>query len=66
MVDEDYIGTFSIVKKMSHEFNYKMKAEPEDLPCCFDGWSSMNYRDQKAWQVNQASSTVPASFHLSR
>jgi hypothetical protein len=50
MVDEDYIGTFSIVKKMSHEFNYKMKAEPEDwLPCCFDGWSSMNYRDQKGF-----------------
>jgi hypothetical protein len=50
MIDEDYVGTFSIVKKMSHEFNYRMKAEPEDwLPCCFDGWSSMNYRDQKGF-----------------
>jgi hypothetical protein len=50
MIDEDYIGTFSIVKKMSHEFNYKMKAEPEDwLPCCFGGWDTMNYRDQKGF-----------------
>ncbi len=50
MIDEDYIGTFSIVKKMSHEFNYKLKAEPEDwLPCCFGGWGDMNYRDQKGF-----------------
>lgn len=50
LIDEDYIGTFSIVKKMSHEFNYKMKAESEDwLPCCYGGWSDMNYRDQKGF-----------------
>ncbi len=50
MIDEDYIGTFSIVKKMSHEFNFIMKAEKEDwLPCCFGGWTDVNYRDQKGF-----------------
>lgn len=50
MIDEDYIGTFSIVKKMSHEFNFISKWEREDwLPCCFGGWSDMNYRDQKGF-----------------
>lgn len=50
MIDEDYIGTFSIVKKISHEYDYIMKAEREDwLPCCFGGWNDMNYRDQKGF-----------------
>lgn len=50
LIDEDYIGTFSIVKKMSHEFNYILKAEKEDwLPCCYGGWSDMNFRDQKGF-----------------
>lgn len=50
MIDEDYIGTFSIIKKMSHEYNYRMTAESDDwLPCCFGGWSDMNYRDQKSF-----------------
>lgn len=50
LIDEDYIGTFSIVKKMSHEFNHISKWEKEDwLPCCFDGWSDMNFRDQKGF-----------------
>lgn len=50
LIDEDYIGTFSIVKKMSHEFNYISKWEKEDwLPCCFGGWTDMNFRDQKGF-----------------
>ena len=50
MIDEDYIGTFSIVKKISHEVNYLMNAKNEDwLPCCYGGWSDMNYRDQKGF-----------------
>lgn len=50
MVDEDYIGTFSVVKKMSYDFSYHMKAESDDwLPCCYGGWDTMNYRDRKGF-----------------
>lgn len=50
MIDEDYIGTFSLIKKMSHESNFRRTQESDDwLPCCFGGWNDMNYRDQKSF-----------------
>jgi hypothetical protein len=50
MIDEDYIGTFSLVKKISHTSNFRRTQESEDwLPCCYGGWSDMNYRDQKGF-----------------
>lgn len=55
LIDEDYQGTFSLTKKMSHEFRHTHVEEVEDwLPCCSSsggngGWDSMNYYDQKGF-----------------
>ncbi len=41
-VDEDYAGTYTLVKKMSHEFNLTYNAEDDDwLPCCSGGYLTM-------------------------
>ncbi len=47
-VDEDYWGTYHLEKNISLEVPYKQVITSEDwLPCCFGGWDSMNYYDQK-------------------
>lgn len=48
MIDEDYVGTYSLVKKMTHEYKYKMSVTTDSwLPCCFGGWNDMYYFDKK-------------------
>jgi hypothetical protein len=50
LIDEDYIGTFSISKKMSDKFGYLLTHDPDEwLPCCYGGWDSMRYFDQKGF-----------------
>ena len=50
LIDEDYLGTYSLSKKMSHTFNYKFTQENSSwLDCCFGGWSTMNYYDSKVF-----------------
>lgn len=42
LIDEDYIGTFSIEKKMNHTFIYSKSLEADDwLPCCSGGYLEM-------------------------
>jgi hypothetical protein len=49
-IDEDYWGTYHIEKNMTLEVPYKRTESSEDwLPCCFGGWDTMNYRDQKGF-----------------
>lgn len=49
-IDEDYWGTYHIEKNMTLEVPYKRTETVEDwLPCCFGGWDTMNYRDQKGF-----------------
>jgi hypothetical protein len=49
-IDEDYWGTYHIEKNMTLEVPYKRVEAVEDwLPCCFGGWDTMNYRDQKGF-----------------
>lgn len=49
-IDEDYWGTYHIEKNMTLEVPYKKTESKEDwLPCCFGGWDTMNYRDQKGF-----------------
>ncbi|HUS75049.1 MAG TPA: hypothetical protein VMY43_03475 [Methanothrix sp.] len=41
-IDEDYIGTFSLSKKMSQDFEFNWKRQDSDwLPCCFGGYLTM-------------------------
>jgi hypothetical protein len=55
MVDEDYIGTFSISKRMDEEFSYRLVQTVDDwLPCCYGGWDTMRYRDQKGFGKSTA------------
>jgi hypothetical protein len=50
-IDEDYLGTYSITKKMTDEFTYKLQqSEDEWLPCCSGGFASMNLMDQKPFK----------------
>jgi len=47
-IDEDYIGTFSLSKKMSDKFEYNWMSGSDDwLPCCSGGWNDMSYRAKK-------------------
>jgi hypothetical protein len=47
LIDEDYRGTYSISKKISHEVKYMKKQQIDDwIPCCSDGFDDMNYQDQ--------------------
>jgi hypothetical protein len=49
-IDEDYWGTYHIEKNITLEVPYKRTESSEDwLPCCFGGWDTMNYRDQKGF-----------------
>jgi len=48
LIDEDYLGTYHIVKKMSQAFNYTILQQKDDwLPCCSGGFDSMSYADLK-------------------
>jgi hypothetical protein len=53
LVDEDYLGTFSLSKKMSSEFTFKWTQTGEDwLPCCYGGWDDMRPADKKGFGVS--------------
>ncbi|NPV62186.1 MAG: hypothetical protein HPY61_06070 [Methanotrichaceae archaeon] len=53
LVDEDYFGTYSISKRISHDFYYLDKREGDTwLPCCYGGWNDMLYYDQKGFGKN--------------
>jgi|WetSurMetagenome_2_1015567.scaffolds.fasta_scaffold01215_10 hypothetical protein len=42
LIDEDYLGTYSISKNMTDEFVYKVKQESDEwLPCCSGGYLTM-------------------------
>ncbi len=42
LIDEDYLGTYTLSKKMSQEFNYKDTRQVDQwLSCCYGGWDSM-------------------------
>jgi len=50
LIDEDYWGTYHLEKNISLEVPYKLVVSSEDwLPCCFGGYSTMNYYDQKVF-----------------
>ena len=47
-IDEDYWGTYHLEKNISLEVPYTLTSTSEDwLPCCFGGWETMGYYDQK-------------------
>jgi hypothetical protein len=47
LIDEDYSGTYSITKSISHVIEYKRKQQSDEwLPCCSSGFADMNYMDQ--------------------
>jgi hypothetical protein len=50
-IDEDYIGNFHITKNMNL-YTYSEEEEKEDswLPCCYGGFSDLNYADAKAFK----------------
>jgi hypothetical protein len=51
LIDEDYLGTYQMVKSMSQTFNFTTIQEPDDwLPCCSGGFASMNFEDQKPFK----------------
>jgi len=48
LIDEDYWGTYHLEKNISLEVPYQLVSTSGDwLPCCFGGYSDMNYFDQK-------------------
>jgi len=50
LIDEDYLGTYTLSKKLSHTFNYRFTQETSSwLDCCFGGWDTMNYYDTKTF-----------------
>ena len=52
-IDEDYIGTFSLSKKMSQNFEYNWKREADYwLPCCSGGWNDLSYTTKKDFGLN--------------
>jgi hypothetical protein len=52
-IDEDYIGTFSLSKKMSQNFEHNWKREADHwLPCCSGGWNDMSYTTKKDFGLN--------------
>jgi hypothetical protein len=51
LIDEDYLGTYKIEKKMSQTFNTTRIRERDDwLPCCSNGFAGMNFEDQKPFK----------------
>jgi hypothetical protein len=51
MIDEDYSGTYSITKSISHATDYRLKHITDGwLPCCSIGLNEMDYLDQKQFK----------------
>ncbi len=54
LIDEDYIGTYSIIKKISHSSITKTRLQVDSwLPCCYGGFSSMNPLEQAPFKSAQ-------------
>ena len=50
-IDEDYIGTYHITKKIAQTFDKTTTYAADDwLPCCYGGFSSMNPVDAKQFK----------------
>ena len=48
ILDEDYLGTYAISKKMSVELRNNWRKQVDDwLPCCSGGWSGLRSSDKK-------------------
>jgi hypothetical protein len=51
LIDEDYLGTYKLEKKMSQTFDWKWTRDQDDwLPCCSNGFVGMNFEDQKPFK----------------
>jgi hypothetical protein len=51
LIDEDYRGTYYLIKNMSHEIKYKLTRQRDDwLPCCSGGFAGMNALDKKPFK----------------
>jgi len=51
LIDEDYRGTYYLLKNMSHEIKYKLTRQQDDwLPCCSGGFAGMNALDKKPFK----------------
>jgi hypothetical protein len=51
LIDEDYRGTYSITKSISHMLVYNRKQQFEEwLPCCTGGFSDMSDLDQRQFK----------------
>jgi hypothetical protein len=49
-IDEDYFGTYDIVKNMTLEVPYRLVQKGDDwLPCCSGGWDDMADTDKKGY-----------------
>ncbi|HSD56923.1 MAG TPA: hypothetical protein VLB04_01985 [Methanotrichaceae archaeon] len=48
--DERFVGVYDIEKKIQMKSKFDLYLEEDGwLPCCYGGWSDMNYRDQKGF-----------------
>jgi hypothetical protein len=48
--DERFAGVYDIEKNILMKSSYDIDKYEEDwLPCCYGGWDTMNYRDQKGF-----------------
>ena len=49
LMDEDYIGSFSLTKRIAMEVLHKNETLEDEgwLPCCSGGWADMTYWDKK-------------------
>jgi hypothetical protein len=48
--DERFAGVYDIEKNILMKSRFDLyRAEDDWLPCCYGGWSDMNYRDQKGF-----------------
>jgi hypothetical protein len=48
--DERFVGVYDIEKKIQMKSRFDLYLEEDGwLPCCYGGWSDMNYRDQKGF-----------------
>lgn len=49
-VDEDYVGTFNFATEMNLTMPVsRIVGDDSLLPCCYGGWDTMNYEDQKGF-----------------
>jgi len=51
LIDEDYSGTYSITKSISHVMEYKLKQQSDEwLPCCSSSFDDINYLDREQFK----------------